>query len=483
MIQRLTIERVMQVSLFLMLAAMVLVAPTDTDTWWHLRSGQQTLTEGFIREDVFSHTQRGTEWINHSWGAQVILYAAYASLADLGLALYTLTLALVGMFFVYRTCEGNTYFRAVVVVIAAATAAVFWSARPQMFSFALSAVYLAMLRGYRSGERRSLWVLVPLMALWGNLHAGFTIGFILMLGFVAGEGLSNLLRREGALGWRAWAHVCVVGLLAAAVLIVNPVGWKLYLIPFQTVGVGVLHAYIQEWQPPNFQSPQVYPFIFLLALLPVSIALSPRRPRLSDWVLLGGTLALALTASRNIALFAVVAAPILSAQIHAISEQRGWRLRPMRRVSPLMGAVNVLLVMMIALGVALRGWVSLNPQAVARTQAEFLPLGAVAHLQTAAPVGTLFNTYNWGGYLIWKLPEQPVFVDGRTDMYGDAFLMRYLEAYVGDDWQAVFAEYGIGTVLVEVGSPLDTILSAQAGWQATYRDAQAVVFIADATGR
>ncbi|NJL56836.1 hypothetical protein HC928_18065 [bacterium] len=94
--------------------------PVDTDTWWHLRSGDYTLNEGFIYEDPFSHTRQGEAWINHSWGAQIVMYGLHELLGDAGLTLYTAVLATAGMAMLYPVCAGNVYLRAFALVLGAA---------------------------------------------------------------------------------------------------------------------------------------------------------------------------------------------------------------------------------------------------------------------------------------------------------------------------------------------------------------------------
>jgi hypothetical protein len=94
------------------------------------------------------------------------------------------------------------------------------------------------------------------------------------------------------------------------------------------------------------------------------------------------------------------------------------------------------------------------------------------------PAGPLFNSYNWGGYLIFELwPEYPVYVDGRTDLYDDAFLRRYLNVVVaGEGWERSLDEDGINLVLVEVNSPLALALRRDPNWVEAYRDELAAVF-------
>ncbi|MEO1444548.1 MAG: hypothetical protein AAFV33_29415, partial [Chloroflexota bacterium] len=233
--QRLTIERVLQISLFALVFALATRIPVDTDTWWHIRSGEYTLTDGFIYEDPFSHTRNEIVWINHSWGTQLLLHWTYALAGDTGLALFTALLATGGMFFVYLACEGNAYVRAFAVVLGASTAAVFWSPRPQMVSFFLSAVVLYLLFEWRFRGHDRLWFLPPLFVLWGNMHAGFSIGFIFLLGMVGGEVAAALFNSggEGVKGWRGVRRLLIVSAVSIAVIAINPYGYRMLLVPFQ----------------------------------------------------------------------------------------------------------------------------------------------------------------------------------------------------------------------------------------------------------
>ncbi len=133
--RQLTIERAAVIILFMLLFALATRIPVDTDTWWHIRSGEYTLTQGMIYADPFSFTKAGEPWINHSWGAQIALYAIWQIAGNFGLAVFVAGLATAGMWFVYKMSAGSAYLRAFAIVLGAATAAVFWSPRPQMFSF------------------------------------------------------------------------------------------------------------------------------------------------------------------------------------------------------------------------------------------------------------------------------------------------------------------------------------------------------------
>ncbi len=482
LLHALTLSRLLAALTFMSVFVMAARPPLDTDTYWHLRAGEwQVEQRALLRVDTFSHTRAGEQWINHSWLSQLAIYGAYAALGDVGLALYTAVLATAGMAFVYPQLRTNAMVRAFVTVLAAASAAIFWSARPQMVSFFLSAVvlYLLWLRRKRGIDR--LWLIPPLLALWANVHGGFAIAFILIALSMAGElarwlfeevfGRGESVRQPLREGLRPAGRLALVGLVSAAAVSLNPYGPRLLLYPFRTVGIGALQDFIQEWASPNFHTPQTWPFIGLLLGTLVIVGLSGQRIDWRDVALVGGTAASALLAARNIATFSIVAAPLLARHLDAWLSGLGVRFDLIRRPRGPVLIVNwVLLGLALAASVLAIG-VRLHPAAVAEQREAMLPVEATVALEATRPPGRLFNSYNWGGYLIWTARDYPVAVDGRTDLYDDALLREYLTAYLAQPgWEAVLDAWQVNTVLVERSSPLARVLAERVDWRVVHED-------------
>ena len=469
-----TIQRVMLVTLFALIFIIGTRIPVDTDTWWHIRSGEHTLNQGMIRADPFSHSMQGEPWINHSWGSQVILYGVWQIAGNAGLALYTAVLATAGMALLYPICAGNVYVRAFALALGALTASVFWSARPQMLSFVFSALVLLILYRYKRERVDHLWLLPPVMLVWGNLHAGFSIGFIFMGGFIAGEILGNLFRRRDSsdaplLSPRGIRKLVIVALVSVAALVVNPYGLEMLRVPFDTVGIGVLRQYIQEWNSPNFQERQTWPFILMIVGLLGVVGASRKSLDWTDFVLVSGTLFMALLYGRNIAVFAVAATPVLAHHADAALSARGWAFQPVTRVTARQARLNQVLAGLMLLAALAYVVYVIEPERVDTAQREYLPVMVAEFIATERPPGPMFNSYNWGGYLLWALPDYPVYVDGRTDLYRDAFLTRYLRAALGHDgWRETLDEDGVNLVVVEPNSGLARALRDEPGWTQIY---------------
>jgi hypothetical protein len=252
------------------------------------------------------------------------------------------------------------------------------------------------------------------------------------------------------------------------------------LYPFKTVGIGALRDYIQEWQSPNFHAIEVQPFVWLLLLTLAAVGLSRRRINWIDLALTAGFAYIGLLAGRNVALFALVAPMVVTRHLapttEALSRRFGFRPLAVGKVPQAKALFNLTIVGILLIAVAFKVSLVL-PQAA--NEAAFrrgLPLDAVQYVKETQPPGRMLSSYNWGGYLLWALPEYPVFVDGRTDLYNDEVISEWLQAVRAEPgWQAVLDRWKVRLVLLEPGTPLLARLETE-GWQILYRDEMAVLY-------
>ena len=490
----LTVHRLLVAILFIAIFTMAVRVPADTDTWWHLRTGRYMVEQGTIPTvDPFSHTMAGRAWIDHGWLAQLFWYGLYALGGWAALALAVAGLASLAFWLVWRQIEGNVFVGAFAMVLGAMVSSVIWVARPQMVSFMLTALVAYLLYRFKYRQASLLPWLPLVMLVWANIHGGFAIGFMLMAAYLAGETINHLThhRDDPVAPWGGLKHLLLVMVISLLVIAVNPHTWRMWLYPFQTIGIGALRDFIQEWRSPDFHQTVTWPFIIMLLLTRVALGQAGRRADWTDLTLVAMWTAWALFAARNIAVFGLVVTPIL-ARYADLAWSRQWQdwgypyapfsrpamFNPRSKTQRTRITLNWVLLGLVILAALVKIVVPLTPRANLEAEQDSLPFAAVEFIRRENPSGPMFNSYNWGGYLIFKLwPDYPVYIDGRTDLYDDTFIRQYLDVMAAqDNWQQRLDEQGINLVLIETNSPLDKFLRLESGWRQIYRDEMAVIF-------
>ncbi len=452
----------------------------DADMWWHLRAGKEMFEhKAILLTDQFSYTRSGEPWTNAFWLAELLFYALFRVGGFFALSLFTGLVGAATFLMIYRRLPGRPLLNVAIVVLAALTAAPIWGPRPQIISFFLVAWLDGWLDDRQRGLQRPLWILAPVFALWANLHGGWIWGILLLLAHLSGAVIQAAIDGKAAEAppLRRDAGALLLWTTIAALAVgINPNGLALWKLPFHTVDVSLQ---IQEWLSPDFHRLDFHPFLWMLFALVIAARFSPP---VRDWPALLkviGFAYLTFVAQRNIAPFAIVAAPVLAdwtagaldAQVPArtASQASPWN-RPLPQW--LKTAVNVILLgSLAALALGRAYWLSLPAQVN-----DGVPAGAVDWIKRNQPQGRLFNSYNWGGYLTWELPGYPVFIDGRADLYGNEMISVWREIVSGsDDGLALLDEWDVRVVLLEPGWPVLNRLSQQ-GWEPAYRDEQSVIY-------
>lgn len=500
-----------------------------SDTWWHLAAGRLILEKGqILKTDPFSYTRSGAAWEYPGWLAEIGMFWIYHLFGPGGLNA-GVALAVTATFgLIWLTMKGNVYFKAFLLVLAAAASGVYWAARPYMVTFFFTAVYLVVLEKERSwweeeaqefevhqGWLRSdrlIWLLPAVMLLWGNSHGGFAVGFILFgvyfLGILFGQGLlfdywkifkSSNVRTGNKLTllWKSNPQLMensnlrqsrhrrlqrffLAGLLMVLALMINPAGPDMLLYPLDTVGIEALQKYIEEWQSPNFHEARVIPFLLLMAVTFGMVGAARERISLFDFLLVLVFGGLALSAARNIALFALVSPVVISRSgVKAwmpLSDNAQWLDQKPESGSWVKQIIHWLILFLGAAAVIYKISLVYPDQANQDYFQEAFPVEAVDFIQDRGIQGRIFNSYNWGGYIIWALPERRVFIDGRTDLYGDEVIDQWLTVIRAEkDWEEILETWGAELIVIEDYWELNLLLPNHE-WQLIYSDNKARVY-------
>jgi hypothetical protein len=458
--------------LFLGLFAMAARNVTDPDVWWHLKTGQYIAEHKSVpHTDPFSYTRAGKPWVAHEWLTDLLLYEIERTTGWGGLILIFAAVLFASFLVLYLRCGPDPYVAGVATLYAAWATMPVWGVRPQVLSLLLTSLWLLILeRSERSP--RLLWWTIPLTLLWVNLHAGFALGLALSALFLAGEWIERALGHShpSAPRLRTAAFILLLDLLLVPL---NPNGLRLFSYPIETLRSTAMQSYIAEWASPNFHHAEYWPFLLIVLGTFAALSWSRLQLRPRDLLLLLVSLYAGLCSIRMTPLFVLIAVPLVSKRLG----NRFWSKAPRRPQAASRTSFHaaIVLSMVVFAGIHIAQVIRWQPQ----TEMQRFPARAVAFLQAHPPSGPIFNHYDWGGYLIWRLyPSTRVFIDGRADLYGQQLLDQFAEAYqFKGAWQQTLERWSIATVLVPADSALATGLRS-AGWSVAYEDSQAVVLTA-----
>lgn len=488
-------ERLYPLVVLILIWIMAVRVPLDTDMWWHLRAGEETVAQHAVYQvDTFSSTRSGSEWINHSWLSQVLMYAIFRAGNFTGLSVWVAACAVISMGLVYLQMKGHPLLRGAVLLLAAVTSSVVWSPRPQIMSLVFLSLVTWLVSRYRGKQNwRILIWLLPIFTVWGNLHGGYVIGLIYLGTVLVGDFLDRVIKAasgEQILSQSLWILAGFTILSGLAVLI-NPFGIEMWRIPFNTIGVETLQYLINEWASPNFHQAFQQPMLWMVLGLMAVFALSDRKPSGREILPVLAFSWAAFTARRNFGPFAIVAAPVLSAQLALVADDWYTAARDRfgilkkiaeeaesskRDFSPrARNLINLLLVGALLFGAGLKTYQVNQGSLRKHYEEKMFPLEAVSWVKESGISGNLFNEYNWGGYLIYRLPESKVFADGRTDLFGDKVLGDYLVIIQAEGgWEDLVRAYHQDYLLVKNDSCLAQS-AEQSGWEVLYEDDTAVI--------
>ncbi len=460
---------------------------SDPDLWWHLKTGQYIIAHKSVpHSDVFSYTRAGQPWVAHEWLSELFLYRLYRTGGWAGLIVVFAAITAATFFLLFLRCATTPYVAGFVTVWGAIAGAPSWGVRPQTLTWLLVSLWLLIL-DRSQGKRLLLWWTLPLMLLWVNLHASYALGLVILALFIVGELVEVWLGLVPVQQARPHLQALALTFLFNLILVpLNPNGVRLYSYPIETLRSRAMQDYIAEWFSPNLHSAEFWPFLLLLVGTIAALAWIPRAVRGHNILLLLVSAYAALFSMRMIPFFVLIAVPILSRQVHywivlrksdnAALQPRGSATKAHRtRFSPkllLNTAIAVAMIVFLCLRV-----VRVLEQQPLVEQAHF-PAGAVAFLKMHPTDGPVFNHYDWGGYLIWKLyPDARVFIDGRADLYGEQLLKQFADTFqLKGDWKQSLNQWRVKTVVVPANSALAEALRREAGWTIRYGDRQANIF-------
>ncbi|MBI3843262.1 MAG: hypothetical protein HY292_01360 [Planctomycetes bacterium] len=467
----------------LFVLALSITPLASDDVWINIKAGERIWRQHAIPAvDDYSFTQAGSPWVNHEWLANVVFWATWEAggvngLIFLKAALLLLT-ALVLLRFA-RAEEASPVVTALMLAAVAFAASDRFIERAHLFNFLMIALYLQALFRAREGEPPRLWRLPLLQALWVNLHSGAILGPMMVGLFLAGAGARAVLgRSQGQDRANAKWLAATLGLVVVASL-ANPYFGSSLLYPFQQAGMSLYRQYVFEWMPiwsPVYSgTPMALLFYACVGFVAVTFLVGAHRPSLEDLLVTGFFFVLALSAARFTAKFEIAAL--------FVATRRLRRLRPSPRFATGAGvALATAIALVVALGNPIRAGV--RPFGLGLDSRRF-PEGACKILESVPGGVRLYNQYDLGSWLIWRLdPHIKVFIDGRNQVFPESLYREYLSANESPDTlNHVFEKWGIDAVLLDNDARIPAWLSARPDWHLVWWDDFTFLLLADRPGR
>ena len=460
---------------------------SNDEIWCHLRTGTWILQNHAIpRTGLFSQFS-SSRWIDFSWLYDAFCGAVYAllGLRAVPLLLMLFKVALAGVTFLLAGGRRNFWW-AVALSASAQFTLPYLQPLPSVFSICLFGLALHwILEARRKNDLAHLLWLPPLFLLWANLDAQFVLGLLLLSILLLAEITERALRLSGI--WNADSHriplVHLVAIAAACVAATMITPYSIHLIPaaWQSAYSPTLFKNFAFMAAMSFREPEH----FVLILLLFSACLRLGRQRSHDIfkiLLLTLGAALAFRVQRDNWTIVLCSIAILGEAIGVDGDEFGAS----GQGSADKKYLYVDKFLYVAAGVAILltlSFFSLPRNRTLETRLEgVLPVKACDYIQENHLSGPIFNEYRWGGYLMWRLPEYPVSMDERLNLYGDEFSGAYFEVAMGKRRMETLPGFtSEQTILLPVNvamaKALTTIPVLQQQFREVYRDKIAIVLV------
>lgn len=467
----------------------------DPGLGWHLRHLDAIFAnEGrFLHDDPFTDPRDGppARWYSNQWLGELPYWLGWKWAGLEGIAaVNALAIAVMaGILYRMLLADGLAWPIALVwTALGVMGTSCSWNARPNVFTIVF--VLITARACVRLHEGKLSLVagvgLVALFAVWANTHGGFVAGLILLAATLAIEAGVALMALDGDTRMTAWKRLQQGALLGAGAFVAtacNPYGFELYGWVFQLLGDPFFMTLHQEWRSPDFQSAGAMRYGLLILLFPTVLALSARRPNLVELGLSILWLHFALTGFRYVALWVVVAVPLMARSsavipyLRALAER--WQLSA-REGSLFHTTGQATWVWSMALAVTLLVGVKSIEGRFAHHKQEIIASRALDHLlelcANRSERQRIFHDYNWGGYLTWHgWPTVLNWIDDRNEVQGQARIEEYF-ALIKAEEKALAVLDRVDYVCIAPETPLATKLRSCPRWIKEYEDPHAIIF-------
>ena len=456
----------------------------EYDTGWHLATGRWILENHAIPEhDPFSTVPADQPWIAYSWLFGILLYTLHGLHGLHGILWFRTLMGIAIVAALHRLVarrQANPLTAALIVAAAGlALTRVLVAERPGLFSILFAVWTLAAIDGFvgdgvDAKKSWMVWLLPVGFVIWANVHIQFVHGlFLLGLGCLSAAWMlasgkpkiGPILRSPVITRFSPLILLCVLGTL------VNPYHIRIYDVVLNYAGQSSTFDIFPELKSIAFRH---YADWIALGMFAAACFVLGRRRSLGVYpvLLLAATAYFSFHSRHDVWLVVLGSSVILA---HGTGNGQLQTETGMRGSSLSWAEAGVIAGLVVVLGMAMS--LARPRDFLEQAWHDRFPVEACEAIAAKKLPGPLYNTAHWGGYLIWRLPEYRVSIDGRAQLQGDERIRRfYATENASEDWRDDPYLGAAPTVVLERNCPLGTLLRQDARYRLVHEDALAVVF-------
>jgi len=485
----------------------------DYDFWWHIATGRYIATEGHLpQSDPFSYTsameenknifpERENLFLKQYWLAQVLFYFVFSLFGSTGMVITRSLLLLLTVFTVFwRLYRDGVRFHInfVITFLLYMISLRALGERPVLFSMLFTALVIFLLEEFKERKGRLLFLLVPLMLVWANMHGAFVLGVIIISLYLLSEALklgfrrSELTKQDAVVFFSATA-------LAILISYINPCGWDAFLMSLDPK-YDIFQKGIQEYMSPWVVYKEKvgtldYNYVALAALFPIVLIVRNRKIDLAHFLVLLGFFVMSAKAGRFVFFYGIVSAMLLGKEIGPLIAgpiENRLSAGMYQKVQTGFALVAIASTVLFVLGIYSSGKPRLG---IAKQWS--VPEKAVDFIEKNNLQGRMFNDFGFGGYFAWRLYPRKTFIDSRTlnltviNEY--AWVTDAVEKVRGIRtsnektplWEGILNHYKISYIFLSITDiysglyPVILELAASEKWVPVYIDKMSIIFVKD----
>jgi len=489
----------------------------DPDFGWHLKAGEEVSLSGRApTANLYNYTYTG-DWVNHEWLSDLALYHFYEKFGYEAVVIFFALLIVITLIilniFIYKTAQTKILWPVLagLQLFGLMASLPHLGVRLQELAWLFVLGIIIIIHYYQKTVNWRYLLFLPLIMLaWANLHGSFLIGFFLLGSFLGiqiflrlfSNSLKKIVILGNGLSWSEIRVFTIIIFFSFLATLINPYQLGLYEFLDGYRNFAYL-SLIKEWLPqhnfPFFYGQLIYLGLGVLAVIFYFIDYRKEKKALDLWslFLLISFLFLSFKSRRHFPLFFILSLPFL------VNFNSAFFAKSKIYYQQLLS--SLLIFCLILTGASQLLLTKFTNQPFSAYCYKY-PCGAVSFLKNNQEYleYNLFNSYGWGGFLIWELPEKKIFIDGRlpqVEFAGQTFIEEYMNFFQEEvDHEAKLESYNIRLILIEakdsnlsakkwekiffnikdedlkVKNSLRSYLDSSEKWQVIYKDNTAKIY-------